>query len=78
MKILLDFQNGMRAVTLNSEFSLCGLMEAGLDIWHPASIRGHTPDSDHVHIRRRIGMGGWGIYWTATMIAAFGLTRGAS
>ena len=25
MKILLDFQNGMRAVTLNSEFSLCGL-----------------------------------------------------
>ena len=26
MKILLDFQNGMRAVTLNSEFSLCGLI----------------------------------------------------
>ena len=26
MKILLDFQKGMRAVTLNSEFSLCGLM----------------------------------------------------
>ena len=26
MKILLDFQKGMRAVTLNSEFSLCGLI----------------------------------------------------
>ena len=25
MKILLDLQNSMRAVTLNSEFSLCGL-----------------------------------------------------
>ena len=25
MKILLDFQKGMRAVTLNSVFSLCGL-----------------------------------------------------
>jgi hypothetical protein len=29
MKILLDFQNGMRAVTLNSPFSLCGLKYAG-------------------------------------------------
>ena len=47
-------------------------MKAGLDIWRPASIRGHTPDSD-----RRIGMGGWGIHWTATMIAALDLTRGA-
>ena len=26
MKILLDLQNSMRAVTLNSEFSLCGLI----------------------------------------------------
>ena len=26
MKILLDLQDSMRAVTLNSEFSLCGLM----------------------------------------------------
>ena len=26
MKILLDFQKSMRAVTLNSEFSLCGLI----------------------------------------------------
>ena len=26
MKNLLDFQKGMRAVTLNSEFSLCGLI----------------------------------------------------
>jgi hypothetical protein len=25
MKILLDFQNGMRAVTINNPFSLCGL-----------------------------------------------------
>ena len=28
MKILLDLQNSMRAVTLNSEFSLCGLMHS--------------------------------------------------
>ena len=26
MKILLDLQNSIRAVTLNSEFSLCGLI----------------------------------------------------
>ena len=26
MKILLDLQDSMRAVTLNSEFSLCGLI----------------------------------------------------
>ena len=26
MKIFLDLQNSMRAVTLNSEFSLCGLI----------------------------------------------------
>ena len=26
MKILLDLQNSMRAVMLNSEFSLCGLI----------------------------------------------------
>ena len=31
MKILLDFQKGMRAVTLNSEFSLCGLIVAVSD-----------------------------------------------
>ena len=28
IKKLLDFQNGMRAVTLNSEFILCGLSTA--------------------------------------------------
>ena len=27
MKILLDLQSSMRAVTLNSEFSLCGLIK---------------------------------------------------